>query len=670
MKVISISIACLIAGSPAFAQRLVKEDSIRTVVLQEVKVTGKQKNQQQNLFQYFSANKAATTEDVLARLPELSMVRRGSYGMEPVIRSFNSGQVNLLLDGMRIHGACTDKMDPASIYVEPVNLQSIEVRTNGGSFLNGSSVGGSINMKLAEATCHNEQVFSGTANSGYHSAARSYYQSLNLNYATYKWGITATGTYRKSNNYRDGSGKRVDFSQYEKVNYSIHGKYMLNENTYLKLDLLADDGWNIGYAALPMDVGYANARIGAVTFVKENMNNGWQKLEAKLYANQVKHYMDDTHRLNVPIHMDMPGKSATSGMYAEGTKSIGRNQQLTLRADASVTALKASMTMYQEGTSPMYMLTWPDNRQVQSGIAAQYLLQSDSITQLQVSARADYSDFSLTTQEGKDHLAVFGYNGNAVNYFIPSVSVQLSRYLHRNLKASVSLGMNSRTPTASELFGFYLFNQFDGYDYIGNPSLKQESAQQAELTLQWRKSKWKVQATGYASRVGNYIIGKHDPKYSVMTAGARGVKVYENLDYALLTGAEGSVIFNPVPQTQIVSVLKYAYARDKDGNALPMIAPLRNITSIKQSIHPLWLQGELETAAAQNRVSIAANEKQTGSFYLCHFRMGYNGQAKGFRWQLNGGVENIFDAYYREHLDWGNIARQGRNFYLQLGIGF
>ncbi len=61
---------------------------------------------------------------------------------------------------------------------------------------------------------------------------------------------------------------------------------------------------------------------------------------------------------------------------------------------------------------------------------------------------------------------------------------------------------------------------------------------------------------------------------------------------------------------------------------------------------------------------------QTGAFYFCHFRMGYNGQAKGFRWQLNAGVENIFDAYYCEHLDWGNIARQGRNFYLQPGIGF
>lgn len=670
MKLASFSFCLLLPALTAAGQQSVREDSVRTVVLQEVKVTGKQKNQQQNLFQYFSANKAATTEDILARLPELSMVRRGSYGMEPVIRAFNSGQVNLLLDGMRIHGACTDKMDPASIYVEPSNLKSIEVRTNGGSFLNGSSVGGSINMKLAEATCHDERVFSGTASSGYHSSANAFYQSVNLNYATYKWGLTATGTYRKSNDYRDGSGKRVNFSQYEKVNYSLHGKYMLNENTYLKLDLLADDGWNIGYAALPMDVGYANARIGAVSFVKENMGAGWQKLEAKLYANQVKHYMDDTRRPKVPIHMDMPGRSVTSGMYAEATKNMGRNQQLTLRADASMTALKASMTMYQEGQTPMYMLTWPDNRQVQSGIAAQYLLQLDSITQLQVSARADYADFSLTTQEGKDHLAVFGYTGKATSFFIPSVSVQLSRNLHRNLKVSLSLGMNGRTPTASELFGFYLFNQFDGFDYIGNTNLKAETGQQAELTLTWRKSKWRVQATGYVSRISNYIIGTYDPKYSVMTAGARGVKIYENLDHALLTGGEGSVLYNPFPQTQIVSTLKYAYARDAEGNPLPLIAPLRNISSVKQHFNKLWIQGELEMAAAQNRVNTAANERRTGDFYLCHYRMGYSGKAKGFGWQVNGGVENILNAFYREHLDWGNIARPGRNFYIQLGIGF
>lgn len=651
------------------AQSSREGDSVRTVMLQEVQVATRQKSQQQSLYHFFSANKAATTEDILSRLPELSLIRRGSYGMEPVIRSYNSGQINLLLDGMRIHGACTDKMDPASIYIEPLNLSSIEVRTNGSSSLSGASVGGSINMKLAEASCHGEARFTGTASSAFHSAAQAFYQSLNLNYAAAKWGLRATGTYRKSNDYKDGSGKTVPFSQYEKVNYSLHGKRMLNENTYLKVDLLADNGWNIGYPALPMDVGYANARIGSVSIVTENSSSRWKKIEAKLYANKIKHTMDDTHRPAVPMHMDMPGESATAGFYAEGKRGNG-HKQLTLRADASATSLKASMTMYQTGQPPMYMLTWPDNRQIQSGLAAQYALRLDSLSQLQLNARADFSMFSLTSQTGKDQLEVFGYTGADNPFFIPSFSVQLVRKLGSRLKGTLSLGMNGRTPTASELFGFYLFSQFDGFDYIGNTRLKQEVAQQAELTLARQAPKWKVQATGYASRVNHYILGRHEPSLSVMTLGAKGVKQYENIDHALLAGAEGSVVYNLLPQTQIVSTLKYAYGQDDKGRALPLIAPLRNISSVRHYFSRLWLQAEVELAAAQNRVSIVAKERPTGAFSLYHFRMGYQAKSKSVIWQLNAGVENIFNAYYREHLDWGNIARPGRNFYLQASIGF
>ncbi|HEY1020405.1 MAG TPA: TonB-dependent receptor [Sediminibacterium sp.] len=670
MRIIYVYVLVFLPALVVQAQTNTGEDSIRTVVLQEVRVSAQQKNQQQQLYQFFRSNQAATTEDVLSRLPELSLIRRGSYGMEPVIRSYNSGQVNLLLDGMRIHGACTDKMDPASIYIEPVNLSSIEVRTNGSSFLNGSSVGGSINMKLAEVACHDEPVFSGSLQTGYHTAAKAFYRSLNLNYASGKWGFKATGTYRKSQNYRDGSGKTVPFSQYEKANYSLHAKRMVGQDMYVKIDLLADDGWNIGYAALPMDVGYAKARIGAISLVKEKGRNGWGKMEAKLYANKVQHSMDDTHRPDVPMHMDMPGESVTSGMYVQTEKYIGQRQQLTFRADASVTSLHASMTMYQPGQSPMYMLTWPDNRQFQSGMAIQYTLRIDSSSQLQVHGRADRSSFGLTSQMGKDQLAVFGYAGQHSSFFIPSFSVQYSRKLDQHFKASASIGVNGRTPTASELFGFYLFNQFDGYDYIGNTRLQQERGQQAELTLSWQPAKLNLQVTGYLSRIEQYIVGKYVPTLSTMTIGAKGVKMYENIPHALLAGVEGSVVYKPSSNTILMATVKYAYGKDNTGAALPLMAPLRNIGSIKQYLGKLWLQAEMETAAAQNRVSLVAKERTTGAFSLYHFRLGYQTRGMGLQWQLNAGVENIFDSFYREHLDWGNIARPGRNLYLQVGIGF
>ena len=665
-----LAILVLLAPLLARPQAVSFPDSIRVVELQEVLVTGKQKNQQQHLFHFFNANKAATTEDILSRLPELSLVRRGAYGMDPVIRSFNAAQINVLLDGMRIHGACTDRMDPATTYIEPLNLQNIQVQTGAASLLNGASVGGNINMKLAEAGFDGDSRLSGTVSSGYQSAANALYESLSLDYSTGNWGIKATGTYRKSNEYRAGGGQKVAYSQFEKFNYSLSGKYRLNDQWHLKASLLADDGRNIGYPALPMDVGYASARIGSVGLVMENNLKRWNFFEARLYANKVKHFMDDSHRPNIPMHMDMPGSSFTTGMYAEGRRRIAANRQLSLRMDVSFTDLWASMTMYQSGQTPMFMLTWPNNRQVQSGFAAQYNWKLDSITQIQFNARADNSLFRLTSSMGRDQLKVFGYEQHQRNFFIPSLSVLLSRKLYKKLNGSLSIVSNGRAPSASELYGFYLFNQFDGYDYVGNPGLKAERSLLSEASVTWQSSLLKIRLTGFYSRISHYILGEQDPDFSTMTIGAKGVKVYRNISYANLAGTEASLSYEPLLKTRLIATVKYTRGTDNQGNPLPLIAPLRAVGSARQVLGSFSLQGEWEVAADQNRINSAAGEKTTRAFSLLHARGSYQTTWLGKTWRVDAGVENILDIKYREHLDWGNIPRPGRNIYARLAFGF
>lgn len=665
-----LAILSLLVPLLARPQAVPFPDSIRVVELQEVLVTGKQKNQQQHLFHFFNANKAATTEDILSRLPELSLVRRGAYGMDPVIRSFNAPQINVLLDGMRIHGACTDRMDPATIYIEPLNLQNIQVQTGASSLFNGASVGGNINMKLAEAAYGGNNRLFGTVSSGYQTAAKALYESLSLDYSTEKWGIKATGTYRKSNEYRAGGGQKVPYSQFEKFNYSLSGKYRLNDQWYLKASLLADDGRNIGYPALPMDVGYASARIGSVGLVMDNSLKRWNYFEARIYANKVKHFMDDSHRPNVPMHMDMPGSSFTAGMFAEGRRRIAANRQLSIRMDVSTTDLWASMTMYQPGQTPMYMLTWPNNRQVQAGLAAQYNRKLDSITQIQFNARADNSLFRLTSSMGKDQLKVFGYEQHQRNFFLPSLSVQISRKLYRKLNGSISIVSNGRAPSASELYGFYLFNQFDGFDYVGNPGLKAERSVLGEASVDWQSSRLKIRLTGFYSRVGNYILGEKVPALSTMTIGAKGVKAYRNISHANLAGTEASLIYEPLVKTRLIATVKYTRGTDNQGNPLPLIAPLRAIGSVRQSLGNFSLQVEWEVAADQNRINSAAAEKATRAFSLLHVRGSYQTNWLGQTWRMDAGVENILDVKYREHLDWGNIPRPGRNIYVQLSLSF
>ncbi|WP_299760742.1 TonB-dependent receptor [uncultured Pontibacter sp.] len=667
-----IAAAYTLAVQLGYAQQnAIPSDTVRTIVLQEVAVSAKQQNHRLHLQQFYGANQAATTEELLSRIPEVSFIRRGSYGMEPTIRAYSPNQVSVTVDGMRIQGACTDKMDPATIYIEPLNLQSMEVHTAGGSVMQGAAIGGSLNMKLAEAELADMPTLSGSLSSGYQTAARAVLGNLRLSYATPTWGLRASGTYRKSQNYRAGNGERVLYSQYEKANYALNGKFLLHDDLVLQADFIADAGWDMGFPALPMDVGEAQARIASLTLLRENAERRWNRLEARLYANRIAHYMDDSTRPDLPVRMDMPGLSRTSGMYMEGTAAPAAHQSLTLRADASVSHLQASMTMYQEGQTPMYMLTWPDNRQVQAGLAAQYTLQVGRKIQVQLNSRLNASDFSITTGEGRDQLSVFGYTDTEQLFLIPSVSLQLSRMLLQKLKATVSGSLNGRAPTASELYGFYLFSQFDGYDYIGNPNLKAEKSMQGELTLSWQEPRLRLQATAYTAKVDNYILGSYAPNLSAMTIGARGVKVYQNTAHAFLAGAEASAVYNLNGYTQLVSTIKYSYGCDAAGEPLPMMPPLRNVTSLRKYLGDyLWLQAETEVAAAQHRNSEDFAEQPTNAFMLWHLRAGYKKETEKKVWQLNGGVENIFDVNYREHLDWGKISRPGRNLFLQLTMGF
>jgi len=666
---ILLSMGSFIAHAQMAGNKL-NADSSRFIELREVKIDAKQKSIHQSLQSFFKANNASTLEEIMNRLPEISFVRRGPYGMDPTIRSLNGGQINTLVDGMRIYGACTDKMDPATIYIEPMNLENIQVQTGNSGFLSGSSIGGTINLKVAEPDYRQAKQISGSLSSGYQSAANGWFKSLLLNYASGKWAFRASGTYRRNDDYRIGGGEHINFSQFEKVNYSFSAKYRYNQYTFLKADFLGDDGWNIGYPALPMDVGYAAARIGSISIESENRNKTLYKWSAKLYANRIKHFMDDTHRPDVPVHMDMPGISKTIGAYADGEWKLNHNQSLLLRADLASTYLKATMTMYQPGQLPMYMLTWPDHRKYQSGVSASWVNNFDSLWRLQLNGRMDIINYRLISADAKEEISILGYPDASRNDLLKNFSAQISRKLNETLKASFSIGYAERVPTGSELYGFYLFNSQDNFDYIGNPQLLNETSFQAEGSLVFHKAANRFQLTAYYKNIQNYITGLFDPSLTSMTIGAEGVKSYINIPGAILKGVELSAVVNQVKYWQLVSTLRYTYGRSNENVPLPLIPPLKNVSSVRFQPGRFSAQMEYEAASSQYRINTDAGEDVTEGYFLLHARLGYVMDIFKCTTSIQFGMENIFDKLYHEHQDWGNIPRPGRNIYVQLKISF
>jgi iron complex outermembrane receptor protein len=368
--------------------------------------------------------------------------------------------------------------------------------------------------------------------------------------------------------------------------------------------------------------------------------------------------------------MDMPGFSRTFGAFAEASYKISAKQGLKLRSDFSATDLTASMTMYQQGSPPMYMLTWPDHRKTQSGISAAWRNRPDSAWKIEVNARADWIRHRLTTDAAKEEIEILGYPTAGRDDFGKNLSASVNKMISGHASLSFSMAYSERIPSSSELYGFYLFNAQDGYDYIGKADLKPEQAVQAELSSGIHSHRFQIRLTAYAVLLNNYITGIVQPGFIPMTSGANGVKSYLNLPFAQLLGGEGSINWQPVKTVQAIGTLKYTYASDDHQMPLPFIAPLKSVISLRWQPGAFSAQAECEASAAQNRFSISAGEDGTPGYMLLHLRLGYSLPIRSTMIGVQAGIENVFDRYYHDHLDWNNIPRPGRNIYLQASIGF
>src|SRR6218665_27566 len=656
MKRISAIILTL-SFSWAYAQ---ENDNLKTHILSEVTVLGNVQDTMQN---FCRANSGAAVENILSRMKGVSLIRRGAYGQEPVFRGLSGGQLNITIDGMKMFGACTDKMDPITIYVEPVNLSHLHAVMGPQGTAYGSSVGGSLNMKLAQPALGNKTT--GTAGIDFQSAAAALNHSSSVNVGRKSSAYRASFAFRKSNNYREGGGKEVLFSHYQKINFTLAGKWVLGQDT-LAANALIDKGKNIGFPALPMDVGRADAGLYSLAY---NHVQPWvifKNIKAKAYHNAVYHVMDDSKRPAVSMPMDMPGRSKTSGVFIETGVHIFRRQKTWLRLDYFKNDILGEMTMYPQGGSPMYMQTAPASSRQDAGIFISQRFLLAERNKFTLSFRGDIINDNLKSGAGADQLkAFYPEKKNFAAKFLSAISFNYKRKISHGFNLEFSSGYGERMPTLNEKFGFYLFNRFDGYDYLGNPFLKSENTWSAEANVNFASAHFEMQLSPFCQSIGNYILGRVIGG-SRITEGARGLKSYANFSRAELKGID-MMILAKAKNIQLINTVKYVRGTAEGNGAMPLIPPLKSVTSLRCQFRQFDFQGEWEASAAQNHVSEMAGEQKTPSYSIFNLRSSYTFNST---LKINAGAENIADLRYREHLDWGGIMRPGRNFYINVNYFF
>ena len=611
----------------------------------------------------------ASIEEHLAELSHVDLVRRGSYALEPVVNNMATERVSTTIDGMKIFYACTDKMDPVTSYVETSNLQSILLNSG----LNGNpqstgNIGGSLDLKLRRSGFDGD-AFQLGANAGYETNGHLQVYGVDGAVSSRRFYTNAGVFYRHADNYKEGGGKEVLFSQFQKVNvYDNFGIRLTDEGRdVVEGTFIYDRASNVGYPALNMDVLKAEAFITALSYrhqFKESFLNSW---ETKAYYNHITHIMDDTKRPDVEIHMDMPGKSWTSGLYSLISGSKGRHD-VQANYDLYYNRLFADMTMYPGGAAPMYMVTWPDVGTLNTGVALNDRISLTDRQSLNLIAKWAVQWQKLNNEEGYHALRVF-FPGmkDSYNQVIGRVAATYQLSLS-NSQLSFGAGWGSRAPTVTEAYGYYLNNTFDQYDYIGNPRLKNESAIElnGSYKLSTLNSKLSISLDANAFFFSNYIIGQFENRLSPMTVDAEGVKVYGNLSHATIVNTAFNTDWKLLPWLTWSTRLSYAVGRDDQSDPLPLISPFSYTSSLTFAYKHFQGKAEVRGNSKQVNYGKKYGETATPAWAIGNISGQYTLLIQEHALTFRAGIENIFDKRYATYSDWCDIPQKGRNVYVNL----
>jgi iron complex outermembrane receptor protein len=642
-----------------FTQETTVETKKDTTKLKEIIVVAQRK-----LSNYRQEKTLSSIDAYLEKANKVTMIKRGNYAWEPSLNNMTTDRLNVTIDGMQIFGACTDKMDPITSYVDVSNLEKVNVNSGQEGTENGHCIGGGIDLKITPSKFHDTGLKT-SVDLGYETNGNYKVAGLDLEYSGDKFYINTDGIFRKSDNYDAGGNKEILYSQFQKYNVSFLGGYKLSEHHTLEGHVIYDKATDVGYPALPMDVSLAEAIITSLTHTYKNDSTRIKSLESKLYFNTITHIMDDSKRPDVPIRMDMPGWSDTYGFYSKATLKENKHNIL-INLNGFYNRSLAEMTMFSNipGQPDMFMYTWPDIRTLYTGLYVKDDFQLTETSSISGALRLGYHQNKIAEESGIESLGIFHDNVDETkSRFLLSLSGDYTFKKNRTT-TTFGIGYGERVPSVSEGYGFFLFNSFDNYDYIGNPNLKNEKAFEvhAKTQVKWDKLKLGLESSFFY--ISDYIIGEIDPDASSMTIGANGVRLYKGLDHATIFDAYLNLEYKLSKSFAFNSSIGYNYGIGSNDESLPLIKPFSYLAELNFSKKKFNAAIQLEGNGNQSNYGSFYGEDETPSYAILNLNLGNVFHLKNNKMVLKYGVENLLDTNYSTYADWNNIPRQGRNFYM------
>ena len=585
---------------------------------------------------------AIQTEPVqrLSSDASVSLSRMGGRGLDPVIRGQNEERVEVLLDGMRVEGACPSRMDPPTSRLSTALAPVLEVRTSNRTLRWGPIAGGQVVATTAAPEFADDNRTTGHLTLGGANNGEGKLVNGSVAAGSKDAFIRLAGGYDEADDYEDGDGNEVR-SSYENTEGRVDGAWTADNGFYIKGMVSRQEERDVSFPGRGMDAPKTDTDLYRMELGAPVANGGWNLMA---WQADVDHVMDNfsLREQTAPMKMLTASETSTQGVRLVLDQTINYTKDIAIGVDVESNDWDAALNNVDKDVVASYM--WPGVERDRVGVFVEAFHQIRMNTRLGAGIRYDRVEmqatkadqtYTLQTPSGPKPMSAamayeqeYGTTNTDANDDNVSGFVSGEWRYAPNRSLDVVASHSVRSPGVTERY----VNKMLGW--VGNPGLDTEKHNKLEISLSGREGNWNWRPAVWVDQVDDYVLRSQDRYY--------------NIDARLL-GVEGQLGWsNGTWSTNSKLASVRGENRDAD-KALPRIPPIQFIQTLGWHHQGHTLEAEWQLARRQDRVDLESGlDPSTSPGYGVFNLSGTHPLMANL--SLTWAVDNVFDKTWASHV--------------------
>ncbi len=630
-------------------------------------------------------------------------------------------RLNVTLDGAYVNSGGPNWMDPPLHYLPATLMAQIEVTPGVASVSEGAGIGGRVaaSYKTSQFADGSDFKFSGDLRAISHSVDNGYNAGGILSLANDTHRLHILGNQDEGDD-QEFDGGEIASTNYQRAFVGFGYGLRLGDQEF-SIDYRRGNTDRAGTPVLPLDIDFFDSN-----FVNLGYRGNWgdYKINAGANVSNINHGMTNFNLRQAPDISQLPlppfvGDDKRSvdangdgkGFFLNAARDVAGGE---LRFGLNWRDTRNDATVFDPDVPVFFIQNFNDVTSETTGIFAEWEGKLTDVFGLElgvglqrVETDADEVDaqpanLPLAQTPGTPPFAVRVLRDrfNASDRSQTDNNVDwVARFTFDQSDSSrfeVALAQKTRSPGYVER---YLWIPLeinsglgDGNNYVSNPELDPEESLQLELGWIYNGENSYFRPRAYYRNIDDYIQGVPtlDPVVRAVSGGANGDPnplIFANVD-AKLYGVDAAYGFRINESWQVDGVISYVRGKRRDiSDDLYRIAPLNTRLSLTYATDGFSATVEGVAYAEQDKISdtiisnsIFQNADPTPGYGLLNLNATYQTSVTGLR--LNGGINNVLDKEYTDHLTGFNRVQNsdvpqgerlpgaGRNVYVSLGYRF